>query len=177
MVTHLDAAVVFASRLNLLDFLGGHCFKIAFDVGLERWLVVLDSQKIVGPGIEHRLGDVGGLHPMASIETRDLVRFFIDRLLASTSRLLVAKADTKCRAFWPVFQLWLRRKVLPSIATQWSLPGQHSATHDEKQTMNRSGSIRFITVRSQSAQGMPSWNSAKSRRNGSCAFPQSTMSL
>ena len=31
----------------------------------------------------------------------------------STSRLLVAKADTRCRAFWPVLRLWLRREVLP----------------------------------------------------------------
>src|SRR6266849_7614758 len=52
---------------------------------------------------------------------------------ATNSRLLVAKADTRCRAFWPVLRLWLRREVLPSIATRSSLSGQHSATHDEKQ--------------------------------------------
>src|SRR6266852_3931689 len=58
-------------------------------------------------------------------------------------------------AFWPVLRLWLRREVLPSIATRWSLSGQHSATQEEKQAWNRSGLMRFITVRSQSAQGMP----------------------
>jgi hypothetical protein len=73
----------------------------------------------------------------------------------STSRLLVAKADTRCRAFWPVLRLWLRREVLPSIATRSSFSGQHSATHDEKQAMNRSGLMRFITERSQSVHGMP----------------------
>ena len=73
----------------------------------------------------------------------------------STSRLVVAKADTRCRAFWPRFRSWLRREVLPSIATRPGLSGQHSATHDEKQAANRSGSIRFMTVRNQSAQGMP----------------------
>jgi hypothetical protein len=51
--------------------------------------------------------------------------------------------------------MWLRREVLPSIATRWSLFGEHSPTHEEKQAMNRSGSIRFITVRNQSAQGRP----------------------
>ena len=44
---------------------------------------------------------------------------------------------------------------LPSIATRSSLSGQHCATQDEKQAMNRSGLMRFITVRSQSAHGMP----------------------
>ena len=50
---------------------------------------------------------------------------------------------------------WLRREVLPSMATRSGRPGQHSATQEEKQAANRSGSIRFITVRSQSAHGMP----------------------
>src|SRR2546425_8335293 len=55
----------------------------------------------------------------------------------STSRLLVAKADTRCRGFWPVFRLWLRREVLPSIATRSSLSGQHSATQEEKQALEQ----------------------------------------
>jgi hypothetical protein len=51
----------------------------------------------------------------------------------STSRLVVAKADTRCSAFWPVLRLWLRREVLPSMATSSGLSGQHHATlaHEE----------------------------------------------
>jgi hypothetical protein len=41
------------------------------------------------------------------------------------------------------------------MATSSTLSGQHSATHEEKQAANSCGSIRFITVRSQSAHGMP----------------------
>src|SRR5436190_11754671 len=87
------------------------------------------------------------LHPMASIETRAPPRSMRSRRAGiavisfdlsstaswpSTSRLLVAKADTRCRAFWPVFRLWLRREVLPSMATRSGLSGQQSATQDRK---------------------------------------------
>jgi hypothetical protein len=41
--------------------------------------------------------------------------------------------------------LWLRREVLPSIATKPGWSGQHSATHDVKQSLNSSGSMRFMT--------------------------------
>src|ERR1700720_1593697 len=93
-----------------------------------------------------------GLHPMASIETRAPSRssrstragtavisfdFSSTASWPSTSRLLVAKADTRCSALWPVLRLWLRREVLPSIATRSSLSGQHCATHDEKQAMKQ----------------------------------------
>jgi hypothetical protein len=73
-------------------------------------------------------------------------------------------------------RLWVRRDVLPSIATRSSLSSQHAATHDEKHSVNSLGSMRFMTQRSQSAQGMPKWNSAKPRRKARCALPQSTMS-
>src|ERR1700730_6340366 len=61
----------------------------------------------------------------------------------STRRLVVAKADTRCSALSPVRRLWVRREVLPSIATKSSLSGQHSATQ------------------------------AKPRRKVGCALPQS----
>jgi hypothetical protein len=56
----------------------------------------------------------------------------------STSRLLVARPTPDAEGFWPVLQ---QREVLPSIATRCL------ATQDEKQAMNRSGLMRFITVR------------------------------
>jgi hypothetical protein len=46
----------------------------------------------------------------------------------------------------------VRREVLPSIATRPSLSGQHAATEEVKQSMNRPGSMLFMTQRSQSAQ-------------------------
>src|ERR1700735_4974941 len=100
-----------------------------------------------------------GLHPMASIDTRAPARsrrsaragmaaisfdFSSTASWHSTSRLLVAKADTRCRAFWPVLRLWLGREVLPSIAARSSLSGQHSSTHDVKQAMNRFESTRLL---------------------------------
>ena len=43
MVAHLNAAVILADRLDLLNFLGWRCFEIAFDVGMECRLVILDG--------------------------------------------------------------------------------------------------------------------------------------
>jgi hypothetical protein len=40
---------------------------------------------------------------------------------------------TACKLVWSVFRLWLRREVLPSIATRPSLSGQQAATQDDKQ--------------------------------------------
>jgi hypothetical protein len=59
MGANLDAAVVLADRLDLFDLAGRRCFEIAFDIGMECRLVVLHGQKVVGLGIEDRLGDVG----------------------------------------------------------------------------------------------------------------------
>ena len=55
------------------------------------------------------------------------------------------------------FLLWLRREVLPSIATNSGRPGQQLATQARKAPEKTAGSIRFISERSQSAQGMPKW--------------------
>src|SRR4051812_18388397 len=73
----------------------------------------------------------------------------------STRRSLVAKAETRCSACLPAPRSWLRREVLPSMATSWGASGQVSRTQLMKQVENTSGSTRFISVRSQSAQGMP----------------------
>src|SRR3954469_8699311 len=50
--------------------------------------------------------------------------------------------------------------------------GHHSRTQLRKQAENRSGSMRFMSVRSQSAQGSPKWNALKRRRNERWASPQ-----
>ena len=54
----LDAALT-DTAFEPLDLAGRRCFEIAFDVGMQRWLVVLDGQKIVSLGVEDALGDVG----------------------------------------------------------------------------------------------------------------------
>jgi len=82
-----------------------------------------------------------------------------------TRRELVAKAETRCSGGRPALRSWLRRDVLPSMATRSACCGQHSATQARKQAENRSGSTRFNSVRSQSTQGMPWWKSEKRRRN------------
>ena len=60
VIANLETAVVLVDGLDLLDFGGRRGFEIAFDIGVERRLVVLDGEKVVGPGVEDRLGD-GGL--------------------------------------------------------------------------------------------------------------------
>ena len=59
MGTNLNAAVLLADGLDPLDLVGWCRFEIALDIGMERRLVVLHGQKIVGLGVEDRLGDVG----------------------------------------------------------------------------------------------------------------------
>jgi hypothetical protein len=162
VIADLEAAVLIVHCFDFRDLVRRRGFEIAFDVGVKGWLVVLDGEQVIGPGIEDRLGD-GGIAPMASIETRApsrssrstsagmaVISFDFSNTASwpSIRRLLVAKADTRWSALWPVLRLWLRREVLPSIATRPSLSGQHCATHDVKQSLNRFGSMRFMTQRS-----------------------------
>jgi hypothetical protein len=91
----LDPAVILAQGLEPIDLAGRCCFEVTFDVGMQRRLVVLHGQKIVGLGVENALGNVriashgvdrdqGALEIDAIEKGRnsgDFVRFFIDRLL------------------------------------------------------------------------------------------------
>ena len=72
-IANLETAMVLVDGLDLLDFGCRRGCEIAFDLGVERWLVVLDGEQVVGPGIEGRLGD-GVWQPMASVETRAPLR-------------------------------------------------------------------------------------------------------
>src|SRR5882724_2430959 len=56
MGADLDAAVVLANRRNLLDLAGRRGFEIALDIGMQGRLVVLNGEKVVGVGVEDRLG-------------------------------------------------------------------------------------------------------------------------
>jgi hypothetical protein len=67
-----EPAVLLANGPGPLD-LAGMCYvEIAFHVGVERRLVVLDG-RIVSFGIENALGD-GRIASMASIDTRAPLR-------------------------------------------------------------------------------------------------------
>ena len=62
IIANLETAVVLVDGLDLLDFGRRRGCEIAVDFGMERRLVVLDGQKVVGLGIEDRPGD-GDLAP------------------------------------------------------------------------------------------------------------------
>jgi hypothetical protein len=70
---NLETAMVLVDGLNLLEFGRRRGCEIAFDLCVERRLVALDGEQVVGPGIEGRLSD-GDLAPMASVETKAPVR-------------------------------------------------------------------------------------------------------
>ena len=89
----------------------------------------------------------------------------------STRRLLVAKAETRCRAARPLDRSWLRRTVLPSMAIASSGSGHEARTQSMKQAANRPGSIRFIMMLSQRPEGTPQSNGRKRCRNSRWAFP------
>ncbi len=73
----------------------------------------------------------------------------------STSRPVVAKAETRCSAALPAPRSWLRLEVLPSMATKSGRSGQVSRTQAVKQAENVPGSIRFISNVSQRPPGTP----------------------
>lgn len=76
----------------------------------------------------------------------------------------MAKAETRCIGPTPALRSWLRREVLPQIATR-SAPGsarprrfdgQLSRTQAEKAAENSAGLIRFIRIVSHRSPGTPS---------------------
>jgi hypothetical protein len=66
VIANLETAVVLVDGLDLLDFGCRRGCEIAFDFGVERRLVVLDGEQVVGPGVEAMVV----WQPMASVETR-----------------------------------------------------------------------------------------------------------
>ncbi len=74
---------------------------------------------------------------------------------ASTRRAVVAKAETRCRGPAPAARSWLRREVLPSMATRDAFSGQLSRTQAAKAAEKRPGSMRFIRMVSQRSPGTP----------------------
>ena len=68
---------------------------------------------------------------------------------------MVAKAETKWIGPASAPRSWLRREVLPSIATTSGRPGQASRTQALKAAENRAGLMRFIRMASHRPPGTP----------------------
>jgi hypothetical protein len=74
---------------------------------------------------------------------------------ASTSRAVVAKAETRCSGAAPAARSWLRREVLPSMAMSPAFCGQLSRTQSAKAAEKSAGLMRFIRIVSQRSPGTP----------------------
>src|SRR5690349_19097283 len=105
-----------------------------------------------------------------------LVRLLRASLLAEHQALVGGERRNQMQSLTPGFAVIAAPGGLASRAIRSGTSGHHSRTQLRKQAENRSGSMRFMSVRSQSAQGSPKWNALKRRRNERWASPQSTMS-
>ncbi len=74
---------------------------------------------------------------------------------ARTCRAVVAKAETRCSGAVPAPLSWLRREVLPSMATSEALSGQLSRTQAAKAVAKSAGLTRFNRMESQRSPGAP----------------------
>jgi hypothetical protein len=74
---------------------------------------------------------------------------------ASTRRLVKAKAETRCRGARSSALSWLRREVLPSMASGSMRSGHTTCTQALKACENKVGLRRFIKIVSQRSPGMP----------------------
>jgi hypothetical protein len=73
----------------------------------------------------------------------------------STRRAVVANAETRWIASSPAARSWVRRDVLPSIATKSGRSGQALRTQAVKTAGNSAGLRRFIRIVSQRPPGTP----------------------
>jgi hypothetical protein len=73
----------------------------------------------------------------------------------STRWAVVAKAETRWIGATPAARSWLRREVLPSMATKSGRSGQVLRTQAVNAAENRAGLIRFIRMVSQRPPGTP----------------------
>jgi hypothetical protein len=156
-----------------VEGLWGCVVKEALDLGVERGLVVLDGQEMVGLLVDDVPGDLGiagnridgdqraGQGPgagQALQKCRDrggFVRLVLDRPWPRTSFSPVAKAETRCSAALPATRSWLRREVLPSSAMRSGAAPRSAQAQAMKQAENSSGSMRFIGMLSQRPPGTP----------------------
>ena len=171
----LDAAMALVDVGVDVERAGRGGGKGGLDLGAQRRSVGLDGEQVVGAGITDGLGDgaVGGdridrdqgapCRPSAAARRSSSAGIAASSLdlsatasWPSTSRAVVAKAETGWIGPASARRSWLRREVLPSIATTSGRSGQASRTRAEKAAWNSPGLIRFIRMVSHRPPGTPS---------------------
>jgi hypothetical protein len=108
----------------------------------------------------------------------------VSLLLASTAswpgtrHCVVAKAETRCKVSRPTARSWVRREVLPSIATISGRSGQFSRTQAVKSAENRAGLIRLIRLSASVRMGRHAHraNNAAGTAAAPCPIPQGARS-
>jgi hypothetical protein len=93
-----------------------------------------------------------------------------------TSRWRLAQAETRCSGERPLARSWLRREVLPSIATMSGAASRRPSTQAAKAARNSAGSSPETTSPSVSWLGTPRSKGRNRRRNPSLPRPQRTTS-
>jgi hypothetical protein len=153
--------VVIASAMAGLQAFGAALEPVA----RSRLTINGDERALEIEPVEH-LGDGGAF-----------VRLLVDGLLREHQALVARPGRDHVRAARrPRERSCVRRELLPSMAISFGASGRNAVAQSVKHCWKSSGSIRFITTRSQSAHGVPKWNSEKRRRKDRCASPQSAIS-
>src|SRR3954447_25302052 len=82
----------------------------------------------------------------------------------STRRWRAAQAETRCNGSRPLARLWVRRDVLPSMATRSGSVARRPSTQVTKQVLKSAGSSALMTSLRVSWEGRPSLNGKNRRR-------------
>lgn len=145
----------------------------SLDVTVQTGLVGLDGQQIVGPRLAYGGGDsaVAGdgvdrqdaaLQPTALGQAlqqhrngAEFARFVGDRFLPQNEPAGRGEGRNQMQGAWPAPRSWLRREVLPSMATSSGRSSQQARTQPVKHAENSAGLIRFIMIVSQRPDGTP----------------------
>jgi hypothetical protein len=169
----LDAAMAVVGIAIGIETAGWRIVEESLDLALERGLVGIDGQQILGLGVfdggsDRRIGRNGidrderplRPPPSASRSTRTGMAVISLDLSAtascpSTRQEMVANAETMCSAGLPARRSWLRRDVLPSMAMKSGRSGQACLTQSVKAAENRFGSMRFTRIVSHRPPGTP----------------------
>jgi hypothetical protein len=169
----LDAAVGLVEVDPGVEGVSCRLEETGLDLGAQARLIGFDDEEIVGVGRPDGTADggVGGdridaddaaLGPPPSASGSSGRGITVVSLGSSATaswpsprREVMAEADAKCSGGAPVRLSWLRREVLPSVATNSGRSGQVSRTQAVKAAENRVGSMRLIGMVSQRPPGTP----------------------
>ena len=157
MVPDLHPAMAFVEGLRAGQFLGGGGVEVAFDLGVQGGLVVLDRQKVVGPCIDDGLGesrvaahgvdgDQGAVQVQPLQEGRnggDLVGFHVHRLLPQHQLGVGGEGRHQMQRRTAGLAIMAAARGFAVNGDRSACWGQHWATQAQKQAENRSRSTRF----------------------------------